>query len=233
MIGNIVNFFAIVIGASVGALLGRKVPQAMGETIIRGISLAVIVIGLSMALEGTNPVVTILAIVLGTVVGELVGFEHHLQRFGNLCERKFSKENGTFAKGFVTASLIYCVGAMAIMGALEAGISGDWSILAIKAMLDGISAVIFAATMGIGVAFSALPVLFYQGTITLFAVWLSSFLDATMIREMSAVGGVLIMGIGLNMLEVTGRQIRVGYMLPAIPAVVLIAWLAQYFFGWS
>ena len=233
MLGNLVNFFAIVCGATLGALLGRKVPQGMGETVMKGISLTVIVIGLSMALKGTNPVVTILALVLGGVAGELIGIEHFLQRFGNFCERKFARESGTFAKGFVSASLIYCVGAMAIMGALEAGISGNWSILAVKAMLDGISAVVFAATMGIGVAFSALPVLFYQGTITLFALWLSAFLDATMIREMSAVGGVLILGIGVNLLELAGKQIRIGNMLPAIPVAVLIVWLAQHFFGWS
>jgi len=217
----------------VGTLLGRKVPQAMGETIIRGIALTVVVIGLSMALKGTNPVVTILALVVGTVIGELLGVEHRLQQFGNFCERKLARENGTFAKGFVSASLVYCVGAMAIMGALEAGVSGNWSILAVKAMLDGISAIVFAATMGIGVAFSALPVLLYQGTITLFAVWLSAFLNETMIREMSAVGGVLIFAIGINLMEITGKNIRVGNMLPAIPVAVLVVWLAQYFFAWS
>ena len=216
MLGTIVNAIAIVIGGLVGLLFGQAFSEKIKKTVIQGIGLAILLIGVSMALQTKNPLITISSLVLGGIIGEWIDIELRLQHLGLWLERKFAKKGqGTgFAKAFVTTSLIYCVGAMAIMGSLESGLSGNHNILFAKSMLDGITAVIFASSMGIGVLISALPVFLYQGTITLAAGLLQAVLSPSIIAEMSATGGLLILGIGFNILEL--KEIKVGNLLPAV-----------------
>ncbi len=224
-LGTIVNAGAVVAGAVAGILIRNSLSEKIKSIIMQGVALAVLLVGLSGALQGLYTVagdrldrqylmLMIASLLLGGITGELLQIETRLDRMGKWFQNRFSRAESDFARGFVTASLVYCVGAMAIVGALEDGLTGDATILFSKSILDGVSAVIFAATMGIGVALSAVPVLVYQGGITLLAGVLRPFLTETVISQMSLVGGVLIFAIGLNLLEVT--RIKVGNLLPAI-----------------
>jgi len=225
VLGTFVNTIAIVVGGLVGLFFGQAFPDKIKKTVIQGIGLAILLIGGSMALQTKNPLIIISSLVLGAIIGELIDIELRLQHFGEWLERKFAKKGQVtgFTKAFVTTSLIYCVGAMAIMGSLESGLNGNHNILFAKSMLDGITAVIFASSMGIGVLVSALPVFLYQGSITMAAVLLQGILSPPVIAEMSATGGLLILGIGFNILEL--KEIKVGNLLPAVFIVVPITLL--------
>jgi uncharacterized membrane protein YqgA involved in biofilm formation len=215
MVGVLVNVVAIVIGGSIGLIFKKGLNEKMLKLILQGIGLSVIIIGISGAIMSENLLLLVISLVLGGIIGGLLKIEHNLDKLGSSIEKKFSKEseNG-FAEGFVMASLVYCVGAMAIVGSIEAGVSGNNETLYIKAILDGISAIVFTATLGYGVIFSGISVLIYQGSIVLLGVQLESFLTDEMINEISAVGGVLIMGIGITLLEI--KKIHVGDLLPAV-----------------
>jgi len=230
VLGTIVNALAIIVGGLVGMLFGKALPEKMKNTVIQGIGLAVILIGLSMALQSKNTLVVIASLVLGGILGEWIDIELRLQQLGQTLEKILAKggKGGNFTKAFVSASLIYCVGAMAIMGSLESGLKGVHDILFAKAMLDGVSAIVFASSMGIGVLVSAIPVFLYQGGITLSATLLQGLLSAPVIAEMSATGGLLIVGIGLNILEI--KEIKVGNLLPGIFMTIPLTMLYARFF---
>lgn len=225
-IGTIVNALAIIVGAVTGMIIKSGLPKRVKDLIMQAIGLAVIIIGLSGTLQGIfflddqgrlgsdHIMLMILSLVIGGILGELINIEDKLERIGNWFQHKLAAKEGDFAKGFITASLMYCVGAMAIVGAFEDGLSADPTILFSKSILDGVTAVIFAASMGVGVAFSAVPVFLYQGGITLLAGVLRPLLTETVINQISLVGSVLIMAIGLNILEI--KRFRVGNLLPAV-----------------
>lgn len=214
-------------GALLGNLLRGGFPDRYKKVIMQGISLAVILIGLSMALKTQNILVLILSVVSGGILGEAIMIEKRLSSLGEKLERRFNSAGGNsdslFTRGFVTASLVFCVGAMAIMGALESGLTGEHTTLFAKSIIDGVTATVFASTMGMGVAFSGLTVFLYQGAITIAAVYVKPFLTAAMITEMTATGGLLIFGIGLNLLT-DKLHIKVGNLLPAIfMAIIFVA----------
>ncbi len=226
MLGTIINTAAIIMGGALGLLFGHTLPEKMKLTLIQGIGLAVLLIGGSMALQTKNALVVIASLVIGGVIGELIDIELRLKNFGSWMENKIgSNQDGRFTKAFVSTSLIFCVGAMAIMGAIESGLKGNHTILIAKSMLDGISAIVFASSMGIGVLAAAIPVFLYQGLITLAAGLLQGVISQPIITEMSATGGLLIFGIGLNILEI--KEIKVGNLMPgifvAIPLTILFA----------
>ncbi|MGD0154190.1 MAG: DUF554 domain-containing protein [Thermacetogeniaceae bacterium] len=231
MLGTIVNVAAIIFGAILGDFLKTGFPERIKATVMQGIGLVVILIGLSMALKTQNALVVTLSIVIGGIIGELLGIEEWLNGLGLKLEQRWvpsgRSDDGNFAKAFVTASLVYCVGAMAIMGALESGLTGHHYTLFVKSILDGITSIVFASSMGIGVAFAAIPVFLYQGGITLAASFIKPLLTDAIILEMSATGGLLIFGIGINMLTGGRVQIKIGNLLPgifvAIPIVLLLA----------
>ena len=214
MLGTIVNSLTIIIGAAIGMLFKKGIKEGYKNTIMDGIGLSVLVIGISNALEFENLVVVIVSIVVGSIIGELIDINKRLNNLGDRLQSKFKNEEGNFSKGFVTASLVYCVGAMAIVGAIQSGLTGNHQTLYAKAVLDGITAIIFASTLGIGVMFSSLAVFLYQGTITIFASSLSSILTEIAINEISSVGGILIIAIGINLLGL--KEIKIANMLPAI-----------------
>ncbi|WP_457554644.1 DUF554 domain-containing protein [Candidatus Pyrohabitans sp.] len=220
MLGTIVNSIVIVIASLAGILVGRRLSADMRRTIMQALGLAVVLIGLQMALKTQNPLVVIASLVLGSVFGELLDIEGVLSRMGQRLERN---AEGPIARAFVSSTLIFCVGSMAIVGAIQDGLRGDPTLLYTKAMLDGVVALTFASVMGIGVAFSALSVLIYQGAITLLAGYLGYFLMEEAVTELEATGGLLIAGIGLTLLEI--KDIKVGNMLPALfvaPVLVLL-----------
>ncbi len=222
MLGTVVNSAAVVVGALLGNLLRSGFPERIKNTVMQGVCLAVILIGISMAAKTQDVLIVTLSLVLGGILGELLQIEERLDAFGKKLEARFGEGNDAFTKGFVTASLVFCVGAMAIMGALESGLTGRHTTLFVKSVLDGVTAVIFSSTMGLGVAFSALTIFVYQGSITLAASYVKPFLTEAVVREMTAAGGLLIFGIGVNVL--TGKNwVKVGNLLPAIFVALLLA----------
>lgn len=214
MLGTIVNAGAIIIGSLLGILIKNGIKEEYKNTIMDGIGLSVIIIGIMGGIKAQNITLVIGSIVVGSIIGEAIGIETKLNNLGSLMEKSFGRGDSNFSKGFVTATLIYCIGAMAIVGSLESGLMNNHDTLFAKSALDGISAIIFASTLGIGVAFSAIPVFVYQGAITLLASSLKDILTPAVITEMSAVGGILILAIGINILEI--KKIKIGNMLPAI-----------------
>lgn len=214
MQGTMVNGLAIIAGALAGAALGRAIPKRISDIVMQGIGLAVLVIGLQMALQSQEILILIFSLILGGITGEVFKLEEKLLAAGRRLEKFVGEDQSRTARAFVYATLIYGVGAMAITGSLESGLLGEHQILYAKAMLDGVTAVVFASTMGIGVAFSALPVVLYQGAIVIFARWVSAFLTDAVIMELSAVGGLLILAIGLNLLHI--KSLKIGNLLPAL-----------------
>ena len=218
--GTIVNAAAILAGAGLGLILRKGLPEKWQETIMHAIGLSVAIIGIQMALKTNNIIIVIISLVLGAIVGELLDIDKALNRVGVWVGGKLTsgKDKGSAAaiigQGFVATSLIYCVGAMAIVGSIQEGLTGDASTLYAKSILDGITAIIFAANMGVGVALSALSVAVYQGSITLLAGSMESIMSAAILAELTATGGILIIAIGLNMLKLL--KIRIANMLPAI-----------------
>lgn len=214
MLGTFVNCLAIIAGSLVGLLFKNGIPERYNQTILQAIGLCVILVGLKMALGCQDLIVVIISMALGSVIGEVIGIEDLLERLGKFLERKFSGQGSSFSTGFVTASLLFCVGSMAIVGSLESGLLGKHDTLFAKSCLDGITSIILTSSLGIGVLFSAGPVLLYQGVITLAAGILKPLLVPEVISQMSGAGGLLIMGLGINML--LKQRIKVGNMLPAV-----------------
>jgi len=225
-LGTIVNVITIVIGSTLGIFLKKGIPERFKNTIMQAVGLAVIIIGISGTLQGIFTVTEegkldrryitemIIFLVIGSLIGEALKIEDGLDRLGIWFQNRFAGKESNFAKGFVTASLVYVVGAMAIIGSLEDGLYGKIDILLAKSMLDGISSIIFSATLGIGVMFSGLSVLVYQGGITALAGVLKPLLSDVVVSQMSLVGSILILAIGFNLLEI--KKFKVGNMLPAI-----------------
>lgn len=227
MIGTVVNSSAIIIGSALGLIFRKGLPDRLKCTIMQGIGLAVLLIGLGMSLQSRQVLAVVLSLVLGGLTGELLNIEGGLARLGRWLESKAGSGTGQAGRAFVTASLVYCVGAMAVMGSFEDGLNGNPRILFAKAALDGISAVVFASTMGIGVAFSSLPVFVYQGSLTLLASQLKSFLSEAAVAEMTATGGLLIVGIALTILGI--KEVKVGNLLPSIVFAAPLATLLPKF----
>ncbi len=216
MIGTIINALAILAGTALGLLLRKGIPDRLRDTVMQGQGLCVILIGLMSAIETQDMTCCIICMVLGSLLGAWIDIERRLDGLGQAIEHRVSPngEKGSIAKGFVSASLLFCVGAMAIVGSMDSGLRGDHSTLIAKSVLDGVTAIFFTASLGVGVGLSAFSVFLYQGAIALLAMWLEPLLTTAVITEMGAVGGLLIMGIGLNMIY--DKRIPVGNMLPAI-----------------
>ncbi|MBN6187288.1 DUF554 domain-containing protein [Aneurinibacillus sp. BA2021] len=223
LLGTVVNAAAIIAGALLGSLLSG-IKENMRVTVMQGIALAVFVLGLQMGMASKNFLLVIASLVIGSILGEWWKIEEKLQSVGNWLERRVvSKGKGSISTAFVTTTLVYCVGAMAILGSLDSGLRGDHQVLFTKAMLDGFSAIIFASALGIGVIFSAVPVLLYQGILALSASYINRLVDEQMlmliVNEITAAGGIMIMAIAINLLEI--KKIRIANMLPALLIVAI------------
>lgn len=216
MVGTIVNSIAIIVGCLLGLLIKGKLTEKISKTIMQGIALCVLYIGISSAIEGESTLVMIVSIAIGALIGEIIDIDKWINKLGHYLESKFQSNANdiSIAKGFVSSSLLFCVGAMAIVGALESGLEGQHSTLFTKSILDFISSIIFTSSLGIGVIFSSIVVFLYQGSLTLGAAVLSQVLDSQVISNMSAVGGLLIIGLALNMLDIT--KIKIANLIPAI-----------------
>ena len=216
MLGVLINAAAVLTGGAIGLIIGEKIPARVRETVMQGLALSVVLVGFLPALKTQDVLCVIVCIVLGALFGEWIDIERRLTRLGERLERLAPKGGGErpLVPGFVTASLIFCVGAMAVVGSMESGLAGNHSTLIAKSMLDGVGSVFFAAALGPGVLLSAAAIFVYQGAIALFAGSVAPVLTEPIVREMSAIGGLIIACIGLNMLEAV--RVRVGNLLPGI-----------------
>lgn len=229
MLGTVVNVITIILGSTLGLLLKKGIPERYKETVMQGIGLAVLLIGLKMAFQANNELIVILSLVIGGLIGEGLKIDYYLDVLAQKLQGAVGAKEGDFVKAFVTTSLVYCVGAMAIMGPIESGLTGNHKILFAKSTLDGISAVVFASTLGVGVIFSVLPVFIYQGGITILAVALKDILSQPVIDYMTATGGLLIVAIGLNILGI--KELKVANLLPAVFVSIAFTLIALNFFS--
>ncbi len=240
--GTVINVVTVLLGGTLGTVLGNRLPERMRETIMHGLGLLTMVIGFQLSLETENILIVLGSLLLGGLLGELLHIERAIDQLGHWLERRISSEEvpdaealppgshagaTTFSHAFLTASLVFCVGPMTILGSIQDGLTGDYTLLAVKATMDGFASLAFASTLGPGVIFSALTVLVYQGALTLGAGWADAVLTDPMVAEMTATGGVLMLALGLGLLQI--KKIRAGNLLPAIAIapiiVVVVAWL--------
>ncbi len=222
MVGVLVNTVAVIIGALIGMVIKKGIPERVSDTIMKGIGLCVMYIGWSGTLECKNTIVLIVCIVLGALIGEGIDIDKRFNKMATKLEDKMSKgdKKVSFATGFVNASLLFCVGAMAVVGSIQAGIDGNNETLFAKSLLDFIAAIIFASTMGFGVALSSISVFIYQGIIAISAEAVSGFLSETVVAEMTAVGSILIFALGLNLVGL--GKFKIMNYLPAIFIPIII-----------
>lgn len=223
MLGTIVNTLAILAGCAIGLLLKRGINEKVTDAIMKGISLCVVYIGIDGMLEGSKTLAVIIAMALGAAIGTLLDLNGKVEKLGKMIEGRISNGGAGIAQGFVTASLIYCVGAMAVVGSLQSGLNGDHSMLYTKALLDGISAMVLTASLGAGVGLSAASVFVYQGALTLLAGLIAPVLSDAVVAEMTCVGSILIAALGLNMLGVV--KLKVMDYVPAIFIVIPLCYI--------
>ncbi len=233
MIGTILNVATVLVGGILGLLFGSRLSDRLKATIIAGMGLFTVGIGLQMFLKTGNAIIVLGSLLVGALLGEWWGIEDGLQRLGQLLEKRFGQAepdsaSSRFVRGFLTTSLLFCVGPLTILGSIQDGLTGDYSLLAVKAILDGFGALAFASTLGIGVLFSTLVILVYQGGITLLAAQLNSVVTQSMMNELTATGGVILMGLAISsLLEI--KKIRTGNFLPALAVAPLIVWIISLF----
>lgn len=232
MTGTLLNIATVLIGGIIGLIFAARIPDKLKETVIAGMGLFTAAMGLQMFLKTENPLIVLGSLLIGTLLGEWWRIEDGLQNLGRLLEQRFSKESedgaNKFVRGFLTASLLFCVGPMTILGSIQDGLTGDYNLLAVKSVLDGFAAMAFTSTLGVGVLFSTLIILVYQGGISLLAAQLNAIVTPSMMNELTATGGVVLVGLAISsLLEI--KKIRVGNMLPALAIAPLIVWILSLF----
>lgn len=219
MLAVFVNMCAVIIGSLIGIFFKTKIKPEKFDTIVSALALITMSIGISSAIKTENVLIVVVCLVLGTIVGTLLKINNRIEGAGDYIKTKLFKgesKESKFTEGFATASILFCVGSMSIMGSLDAGISHEYGTIFTKSALDFVMAIAFGAALGVGVTFSALFVLVYQGLLTLLSSFIAPYLSTAVVLEMSAVGGILLIGTGLNMLGFTDKKIVVADMLPAI-----------------
>lgn len=229
MLGVLVNTATVIVGSLIGLIFKRGIPKKLTDAVMLGIGLCTIIIGISGALKGENTLVLIGSIVLGAIAGTALDLDKHLNNLGELIGRRFKKQDGgvSAAEGFVTASLLFCIGAMTIVGSLNAGLTGDNRMIFTKSLLDLVSSCILSVSLGIGVIFAAVFVFVFQGAIVLLAQYLQPVLTASAINEITCAGSLIIIALGLNLIGLT--KIKVANYLPAILIAPFLSWVASLF----
>lgn len=237
MLGLIVNTAAVLVGGTLGLIFKNKISKRFTDILMVVFAFAVFVMAVDSAIQTEDTLGMIICLALGALIGEGLRIEERVEHMGERLKSRFAKKGGEgaakFTEAFLTASLLFCVGSMAIMGSLDAGLRGDNTVLLSKALIDGVVSISYAAVLGYGVLFSALPLFLYQGAIFLLASVLEPLLSSTVILEMGAIGGVLLMGVAFNMLELTKKRLPVGNMIPCMLLPILyqplVQWLSTIF----
>jgi uncharacterized protein len=232
MTGTFLNIATVIIGGIIGLIFGARIPDKLKSTVIAAMGLFVAAMGFQMFMKTENPLIVLGSLLIGTLLGEWMRIEDGLQNLGKYLEQRFSREDNDgsnkFVRGFLTASLLFCVGPMTILGSIQNGLTGDYSLLAVKSVLDGFAALAFTSTMGVGVMFSTIVILVYQGGISLLAAQLNAIVTPSMMNELTATGGVILLGLAISsLLEI--KKIRVGNMLPGLLIAPLIVWALSLF----
>ncbi|MEM0049656.1 MAG: DUF554 domain-containing protein [Candidatus Bathyarchaeia archaeon] len=222
MQGTLVNAIAVIIGSLIGLALRRSFPERIKKIVFQGIGLVTLFIGFQMTMKTGNLIILFFSVTIGAVIGEFLNIEGHIEDFGNLIKLKFSSKEDKFIEGFITAFLIFCMGSMTIIGSIEDGLNRNPSILYAKSVLDGFTSISLASALGVGVLFSAIPLLLYQGGITILASLLKDFFREVVINEVSAAGGIILIGLGINILEI--RKMRVSNLLPSLIVSAVLAY---------
>ncbi len=221
-LGTAINVVAVLVGGGIGTLVGARLSEGMRETAMNAIGLVTVLVGVQSFLRFDNVLVPLVSVIVGLVVGELLGVDAAVKRFGDSLERRFSKGESPVSRAFVTTSLLFCVGPLTILGSLRDGISGDYQLLALKSTLDFVASLSFASVLGWGVLLSAGSILVVQGGLTLAGALFGAFMDEPMVLAMTSTGGVLLLGLGLGLLGL--KEVRVANMLPALVVTpVLVA----------
>jgi uncharacterized membrane protein YqgA involved in biofilm formation len=224
MTGTLINIGTVLLGTGIGATVGGRLSDSAQQRVLAGLGMITLVIGLELALgwRDTNPLYVLGAILVGGLIGEAIGIERRLEGLGNALQRRMNRGGGesTLSEGFVTASLLFCVGSLAVVGSIQDGLTGDYSTLTTKAILDGFASVALAATLGWGVGLSAITILFVQGTITLGAGLFDELLQGEALAALTSTGGVTIIGIALKLLAI--KDVKVGNFLPALVVAPLL-----------
>ena len=235
MTGTFLNTGAILLGGTLGLIFGARVPERLKATVVAGMGLFVAAIGIQMFLKTENSIIVLGALLIGALLGEWWKIEDRLEALGKNLEKRFAKNNDSseptdgnssskFVRGFLTSSLLFCVGPLAILGSIQDGLTGDYKLLAVKSVLDGFASLAFASSLGVGVLFSSLMILLYQGGISLLAAQLNAVVTQSMMNELTAAGGVVLIGLAISsLLEI--KKIRVGNFLPALAIAPLIVWI--------
>ena len=222
-IGTLINMGAVFVGSMIGLALGSKLPEKIRLIVFQGLGLVTLLIGMQMALKVINPLILIFSVLIGGIIGESLDIENWLRRVGEFLKKRVHSQNTHFTEGLITAFLIFCVGSMTIVGSLNEGVTGDRSLLLTKSVLDGFTSIALASTYGVGVAFSVIPMLVFQGGLTLFGAQFQTFFTKVLIDQLTATGGILILGIGLNLLDV--KKIKVSNLLPALVVAIFLTLL--------
>lgn len=222
MQGTLINVGAVILGSVTGMLIHARLPENISKRVFQGIGLFTLFLGIHMASRTDDFLIMIFSIVLGAIAGEMIDLDKWINRFGEWLKRKLKSGNDNFSEGLVTAFLLYCMGSMTILGAFEEGLGGEPNLLLAKSVLDGFSSIALTASLGIGVIFSVIPLLIYQGGLTLFAASLQDILTDPIINELTAVGGLLLIGLGINILEI--KKLKILNMLPSLVIVVILAY---------
>jgi len=226
--GTLVNVVAVILGSAVGILVGNRIPDRINKNVFQALGLFTLMLGVSMALKGQLLLVIVFSLIIGTVVGELLSLDERIDRLSNMLMNLFRLKNPKFSEGMVTAFLLYCMGSMTIVGAIDEGLGNGSEILLTKSVMDGFSSIALGSVFGLGVTLSVVPMLIFQGGITLLAYVLGDFMAQEIITELTAVGGILLVGLGINILEL--KHIKVMNMLPSLLLVILLAWLWLIYF---
>lgn len=221
--GTLINVAAVIIGSLIGLLINRKLPAKIITIIFQVLGLFTLVLGISMSLKTEHFLVVIGSLVVGAVIGEFIDLDKYMKRWSEKLKQKLRMGNDKFSDGMITAFLLYCMGAMTIMGAIEEGVEGSYDILLMKSLMDGVSSIALASGMGIGVMFSSIPLLLYQGGLTLFSSFIGERLTDVIVNDLSATGGILLIGLGINILEI--KQLKILNMIPALVVVVILSYI--------
>lgn len=222
MQGTLINVLAVIIGSLAGLIIHSRLPRKIITITFQGIGLFTIFLGINMALKTNELLLMIFSIVIGSIIGEVIDIDRYISKFSEYLKSKIKSKNTKFSEGFITSFLLFCMGSMTILGTIEEGLGGEPRLLLAKSVLDGFSSIALAASLGIGVLFSAVPLLIYQGGLTLFAGLIGNSFKDVIIIELSAVGGLLLIGLGLNILEI--KKLKIANMLPSLVIVVILAY---------
>ncbi|BAX78938.1 DUF554 domain-containing protein [Labilibaculum antarcticum] len=223
MIGTLVNVVAILVGGSLGLIFRTRIPERMFKIVFQAIGIFTLYLGVSMALKANELLIMVFSLVVGALIGEFLRLEDRVENLSELLKKKIGSKDDKFSTGFVTSFMLFCLGAMTILGSMEEGMGNEPTLLLTKSMMDGFSAVALAAVMGVGVLFSVIPLLIYQGGLTLLAALFGGVIPEVIITEIAGVGGVLIIGLGISILEI--KKIKVLNMLPALLVEVLLCYI--------